>query len=345
MKTIAVTTEAIRSAVSWIAWPTLLAACAGTTAVGFAAGQPVIAFNLTYLALAAALLILERWTPHEREWSRSDGQLHLDLAHTLFTNGTIQVLVAFGGVIGLSGLVASQAEIGVWPRHWPLAFQIALGLALSEFAGYWAHRLAHEWRSLWHFHAIHHSVEKLWCVNSGRFHFVDALKSVVPGAAILVIAGAPAEVLAWLSALTGYVGILTHCNVAMRFGALSYVFNTPELHRWHHSRDLREGNKNYGENIVLWDLVFGTYFNEARRPPADIGVSETIPSRFGAQLAWPFRQAFAAPPPLPDLPPAADSLEAAARARSELRRASPGDTSTRSARFARLLRVGTSPCK
>ena len=280
----------LRTFAAVVAWPGLLAGCIAATAVGFAAGWPVLAFNLTYLGLAASLLLLEWWMPHEPEWRPHDGQLVIDLGHTLVSNGTVQALVVVSGIIGLSALLAGGG-FGWWPHTWPLAAQVALGLAVSEFAAYWAHRIAHEWRPLWHFHAIHHSVEKLWCVNSGRFHFVDALKSVVPGVAILALAGAPGEVMAWLSALTGYIGILTHCNVAMRFGPLSYLFNTPELHRWHHSMDLREGNRNYGENLAIWDLAFGTYFNEARRPPAVIGIREAMPPRLSDQLVWPFRQA------------------------------------------------------
>lgn len=280
----------LRSLVAATAWPVLLAAAIAGTACGFANGWPMLAFNLTYLALVAALLALEAWMPHETGWRNADGQLLLDLGHTLVSNGTVQALVVFSGVIGLSSLIVASGGhgLGVWPRRWPLAAQVALGLALSEFAAYWAHRAAHEWRPLWYFHAVHHGVTRLWCVNSGRFHFVDALKSVLPGVAILVAAGAPASVMAWLSVLTGYIGLMTHTNATMVFGPLSYVFNTPELHRWHHSMDLREGNKNYGENLAVWDLVFGTWFNERRRPPARIGIRETMPSGLAAQLFWPF---------------------------------------------------------
>ena len=280
----------LRTFVACTAWPALLTMAVAATAFGFAHGAPILAFNLTYLGLVAALLALEYWMPHEESWRSHDGQLMLDLGHTLVSNGIVQVLVVFSGVIGLSALIVESGHhgLGIWPHTWPLAAQVVLGLAVSEFAAYWAHRTAHEWRPLWYFHAVHHGVGKLWCVNSGRFHFVDALKSVVPGVAILVLAGAPAEIMAWLSALTGYIGLMTHTNATMRFGPLSYVFNTPELHRWHHSMDLREGNTNYGENLVIWDLAFGTWFNEARRPPSTIGIAETMPTRLTAQLVWPF---------------------------------------------------------
>jgi sterol desaturase/sphingolipid hydroxylase (fatty acid hydroxylase superfamily) len=52
---------------------------------------------------------------------------------------------------------------------------------------------------------------------------------------------------------------------------------------------LSQGNKNYGENLVLWDLLFGTYYDSPERPPADIGIAETMPAGFVDQLLYPFR--------------------------------------------------------
>lgn len=61
------------------------------------------------------------------------------------------------------------------------------------------------------------------------------------------------------------------------------------IHALHHSKDLREGDKNHGENLVLWDLLFGTFFREPRRPPVDVGIKKAMPARFAAQPLWPFR--------------------------------------------------------
>lgn len=249
-------------------------------------------FNAAYFTLAFCLLVLERLMPHEKEWQQSDGQIFADIAHTLVSKGTVQGLLFFSGVMGLTALITPVAEpgYGIWPREWPMVMQVILGLVASEFMLYWAHRIAHEWYPLWRFHAVHHSVTKLWIVNTGRFHFVDSLKSIVLGISVLLALGAPLEVITWLSAITAYIGILTHCNVEMRFGFLSWIFNTPELHRWHHSKKLEEGNMNYGENLMIWDLIFGTFYNPAgRRPPTDIGIQEAMPEAFLHQLAWPFR--------------------------------------------------------
>ena len=246
------------------------------TGCGFALERPALFFNFAYAVLAVCLFALERAMPHERSWNQNDGQTLANIGHTLLSKGLVQTLVVFSAAVGLASYVTPAAEpgYGLWPRGWPMALQVILGIVAAEFGLYWAHRIAHEWKPLWRFHAVHHSVNRLWIVNTGRFHFVDALKSIVLGMAILLALGAPMEVLIWLSAVTAFVGMLTHCNVDMRFGPLSWWFNTPELHRWHHSRDLREGNKNYGENIMLWDHLFGTFFNTRDyRPPEDIGIS------------------------------------------------------------------------
>jgi sterol desaturase/sphingolipid hydroxylase (fatty acid hydroxylase superfamily) len=273
----------------YLLWPGLMtAACLGMS-YGMAKGHGPLAFNLVYLVLAATLFGLEKIRPHEPEWLASDGQELPDLAHTLFTKIAVQVTVVSLTNLGITQQFAARGSGDFWPGGWPAWAQVGLGLLVAEFGLYWAHRLAHVWSPLWRFHAVHHSSTKLWFFNTGRFHFVDTLKSMVFALPVLALVGAPGEVIVWVSGITACIGILTHCNVRMRFGWLNYVFNTPGLHRWHHSMDLREGNKNYGENLVLWDLVFGTYFDDSRRrPPTVIGIREAMPATFVGQLAAPF---------------------------------------------------------
>jgi sterol desaturase/sphingolipid hydroxylase (fatty acid hydroxylase superfamily) len=270
-------------------WPGLMLAAGAGMAWGMALGRGPLVFNLVYLGFAATLFVLEKVRPHEPEWTHSDGQEGADLAHTLFTKVAVQVTVVALTNFGLTQQFGGRESGGIWPGGWPLWAQVVTGLVAAEFGLYWAHRLAHEWQWLWPFHAVHHSSKKLWFLNTGRFHFIDTLKSMICATPILLLAGAPGDVIVWVSAITAFIGILTHCNVRMRFGWLNFVFNTPGLHRWHHSMDLREGNKNYGENLVLWDLVFGTYFDDSRRrPPARIGIREAMPATFLEQLRAPF---------------------------------------------------------
>ncbi len=289
--------SALRYAVSWLAWPFLFITCMSVTAYGFSYGDglmPLLCFNGAYVFLIVSLLCLERVMPHEAKWRKSDGQIFADIAHTLTSKGTSQVIILVNGYIGASMMTGGDSGllgVQIWPSDWPMYVQVILAVYVSEFMLYWAHRTAHEFMPIWRFHAVHHSVGKLWIVNTGRFHFIDALYSIVLGIIPLVIMGASMDVVMWLAAVTAFIGMLTHCNVEMRFGPLSWIFNTPELHRWHHSKRLREGNMNYGENVVIWDMIFGTYFREDRRPPSNIGITTYMPDKFREQLVFPFLSA------------------------------------------------------
>jgi sterol desaturase/sphingolipid hydroxylase (fatty acid hydroxylase superfamily) len=78
----------------------------------------------------------------------------------------------------------------------------------------------------------------------------------------------------------------------VRCGPLNWIFSMAELHRWHHSRLVRESNTNYGQTLILWDIVFGTRFLPTdREPPPDIGIAnlDAFPMTWWAQMLSPFR--------------------------------------------------------
>ena len=285
--------------VAALAWPGLLVSSAGILAIGFARGHPAIYFNLSYAWIVSWLLLLERRLPYRRDWQRDDGQIRPDLGHTILNKGLVQITI-----IQLMSLEFFAHRGSGAVGALPLWAQVVIGLVATEFGLYWAHRLSHEWPLLWRFHAVHHSVKRLWIVNTGRFHFVDSNISVLASVPFLLVTGISMDAIIWVSAITAYIGILTHCNVAMRGGWLNYVFNTPNLHRWHHSTNLAEGNRNYGQNLLLWDQLFGTYLNKPDRELAEIGIRERMPRRLLAQLLIPFawkRYQGAPPDPALDL--------------------------------------------
>lgn len=276
-------------ALSFLLWPVILSTCIYVTALGLAADHAALYFNITYICLALGLFTLERLMPHERKWLQNDGQMAADLAHTLLNKGFVQILVIVGLTIGIAEVAASKGG-GLWPAHWPIAFQIILGLVIAEAGLYAAHRVAHEWPLLWRFHAVHHSAPRLWFFNTGRFHVVDTVTSILLSQPLLFLAGAPSDIFIWVTSITAFIGMLTHCNIEMRFGPLNYVFNTPAVHRWHHSRIPAEGNSNYGENLMLFDVLLRTFYCPKRRPPANIGINDPMPTKFLGQVSHPFRK-------------------------------------------------------
>lgn len=266
-----------------LGWPALVASSAVILALGQARGSAALYFNLSYAWIVAWLFLLERHLPYRAEWRRADGQLGADLGHTVLDKGLVQLLLV--ALLG-SGALDARAD-GVLGQL-PLPLQVLIGLVGAEFGLYWVHRLAHEWPLLWRFHAVHHSVRRLWLVNTGRFHFVDSLDSVLASMPFLLFSGLSMDAVVWVSALTAYIGVLTHCNVDLRPGALAWIFNTPDLHRWHHADDPVHGNCNYGENLMLWDQLFGTFHHPRGADVTSIGIRERMPADFLGQLAVPF---------------------------------------------------------
>ncbi len=61
--------------------------------------------------------------------------------------------------------------------------------------------------------------------------------------------------------------------VHLRAGWFNYLFVGPELHRYHHSADLREA-QNYAVVLSLIDVLFGTFVYKPGRLPERIGVAD-----------------------------------------------------------------------
>jgi sterol desaturase/sphingolipid hydroxylase (fatty acid hydroxylase superfamily) len=280
----------MRRTVSSVLWPSIFTACVVLNHLALTSSHPILFFNLIYLGLALSLLALERVMPHERTWLENDGQMGPDIAHTLLSKGLVQIVAASVVAMGIAQAVNPEAS-GIWPSQWPLALQVIIGLMIAEAGLYVAHRIAHTVPRIWRFHLIHHSVERLWIVNTGRFHFIDSFVSILLSQPLLYFAGAPKIIFLWVAAVTAFIGILTHCNVDMKSGWVNKVFNTPELHRWHHSRVRSEGDTNFGENLMFMDQIFGTYFLPSRRPPVNIGADMPVPKTFLGQLRAPFVRA------------------------------------------------------
>ena len=248
------------------------------------------------LTLAAGLLVLglERVFPLHDSWLHSKGDLPTDLAHAATIGALSSLVVApLTAVLGTSaaGWLAAHAPIALWPTSWPLLAQIPLALVLAELPKYWHHRLQHETELLWRYHAVHHSAPRLYWLNAARFHPLDIFIDGLLGGVALVALGAGPNLVALFLLVSGVHGYFQHANLTLHCGPLNYFFSMAELHRWHHSRRLEEANHNYGQNVIVWDLLFGTfYWPKDREPPEAIGIPNlpAFPMRYWPQLASPF---------------------------------------------------------
>jgi sterol desaturase/sphingolipid hydroxylase (fatty acid hydroxylase superfamily) len=249
-----------------------------------------IAIGTGYLFIAG----FERVLPLHRSWQRSHGDLGEDVG--LFaTNAAVANFVqpvVFAGAVALYGWLAARTGTGLWPHAWSWPAQLVLALVIGEFFEYSFHRLMHEVPVLWRFHATHHSATRLYWLNAVRFHPIDLFLVSTVRLSPLQLHGYAAEDDALELVFSGDHGSFQHANLPVRLGPLNWVFSMAELHRWHHSKNVAEANRNYGGNLILWDVLFGTRFLPPdREPPADVGIGDmpAFPHGLLAQLAVPFR--------------------------------------------------------
>jgi sterol desaturase/sphingolipid hydroxylase (fatty acid hydroxylase superfamily) len=241
-----------------------------------------------------AIAMCERWLPWHRSWLHSQGDLRTDIGLAI-TNGVLGgvltplllAAVAIGGAA-----LAATVGAGLWPVDWPLLAQLALALFVAEFVEYSFHRMMHEVPWLWRFHATHHSAPRLYWLNAARFHPIDLFLVGSVKLAPLVLLGAGLPIFALVNLFSAIHGAYQHANLPVRIGPLNWIFSMTELHRWHHSKRIEESNHNYGGNLILWDLIFGTrYLPGDREPPEQIGIAALprFPMGFWANLGSPFR--------------------------------------------------------
>ena len=243
------------------------------------------------LPLAAAFIvvgIMERLLPYRPKWNTPQQDVLADTAYI----GINLALREVGNVVFKLGLISLLAAAGInahglgfWPQHWHPLLQLALALLVFDFFEYWFHRASHQFGFLWRFHAIHHSPKRLYFFNAARFHFVDWMALTAIEVVILLAIGADPKVVALAVVFIQTHGLFQHGNIDVKLGWLNYLVSGPELHRWHHSKLIEESDTNFGNNVIVWDILFGTWFLPKDRQVGVLGLlNPHYPKGYWGQL-------------------------------------------------------------
>lgn len=240
---------------------------------------------------ALAITFLERYCWYRREWLADRRDVFTDTIFMLVVQVLLPRFLAFFFALTLLRVhpLGESGFGGVWPYDAPVAIQALLMMVTAELFRYWLHRLAHQWPPLWRFHAVHHSPHKLYWINVGRFHPLEKTLQYLFDALPFIVLGVSNEVLALYFVFYSLNGFFQHCNIELKLGVLNYIISGPQLHRWHHSQRIEESNNNYGNNLIIWDLLFGTRFLPKDRQVEDLGlINRQYPQGFISQLTTPF---------------------------------------------------------
>jgi len=202
----------------------------------------------------------------------------------------------YGDAISVGAMLFIRGELGLNSERLaasqPWWLQLLEILLISDFLGYWFHRLLHRYAWPWRLHSIHHcSVRMDWLVNV-RVHPLDKMAGdcfqFIP---ILCLGFSDGPILAYTIIFLGFQNFLNHSNVRLDFGPLRWIIASPQFHHWHHCNDPKAYNKNFGQHLLLWDLVFGTAYLPADTSlPKSYGIPERMPETFLGQTLHPFRR-------------------------------------------------------
>jgi alkylglycerol monooxygenase len=182
-------------------------------------------------------------------------------------------------VLGLSLIVISyewmvgRFELVQFEATW-VTYVIAF-IAL-DFAGYWVHRISHEYNLFWNNHIIHHSSEEFNLACALRQSISSIVKIfgifLIPAA----ILGVPPQVIAIVAPLHLFAQFWYHTQHIKRMGFLEKIIVTPSHHRVHHAINPEYLDKNYGQIFIIWDKIFRTYQEEKEEIPAVYGVTRPV---------------------------------------------------------------------
>lgn len=182
--------------------------------------------------------------------------------------GTTLIINALFGLATVGVFVwVESAQFGL--LNWvSLPVWVELILAVMAFdlvAQYLVHWLLHRYKWMWKLHMIHHSDTKVDATTGTRHHPGDYFLRETFSLFAIVLIGAPIAFYLFYRILTVFFTYLTHANIAIPGWldrGMSFVFVSPNMHKFHHHYERPWTDSNYGNIFSLWDRMFGTFVYE-----------------------------------------------------------------------------------
>jgi len=219
-----------------------------------------------------ALVLFEKWYGWRKGFDTVRQNDMISSLSSGITNVTKDVLGLGIAIISYDWLVDKIAIVHV-QATW-LVYLIAF-IAL-DFAGYWVHRISHEYNLFWNNHIIHHSSEEynLACALRQSVSVVVKIFALFLLPAALL--GVPAPVIAIVAPLHLFAQFWYHTRHVGKMGVLEKIIVTPSHHRVHHAINPEYLDKNYGQIFIFWDKLFNTFQAERADVPAVYGVTRPV---------------------------------------------------------------------
>ena len=119
----------------------------------------------------------------------------------------------------------------------------------------------------------HHSSEEMNFAVSFRQAWFGPI-SKLPFFMVLPLVGFDPTIIAVAGVVSTLWGIVGHTQIVGKLGPLEWIFNTPSHHRVHHGANSQYIDKNYGNLLIIWDRMFGTF--EPEDEPVKFGLVRNV---------------------------------------------------------------------
>ncbi len=181
----------------------------------------------------------------------------------VFLASDLTINVLFGlATLGIFAWISAN-EFGLLNMvELPIWAELLLAVMILDFtAQYLVHYLLHKVKWMWKFHMVHHSDTQVDVTTATRHHPGDYVMREVFALGAVFIAGIPLAFYLFYRIITVFFAYFTHANYYLPQSvdkALSYVFVTPNMHKFHHHFERPWTDTNFGNIFSFWDRIFGT---------------------------------------------------------------------------------------
>ena len=216
--------------------------------------------------------------------------------------------VGFGALTALLYQWLSDTNFGLLNLiELPVWAELIIALVVLDLiAQYFVHYLLHKVPALWRLHLVHHSDKHVDVTTGTRHHPLDFLLRETFALIAIAITGMPIAFYLFYRILSVVFTYFTHANIALPVKvdrAISYLFVTPNMHKFHHHNELPWTDSNYGNMLSIWDRLFGTFvYDDVKKVVYGVDIADhKNDENLLTQLGLPFDQSVSRKAKNPDL--------------------------------------------
>jgi len=191
----------------------------------------------------------------------------------IYDSTDVRINLTLGIFTSILRILLKGVTIALWNylyqnsvfKHETTFIELIYIFFLNEFIYYWFHRLSHSNKFLWAVHVNHHS--------SNYFNYSTATRNAVFNVflysivwTILTIFGFEPQAILFIHSISIMLSFFQHTQFGLKLKYIDFVIINSSHHRVHHARNERYIDKNFGNILIIFDRIFGTFEKESEKP-------------------------------------------------------------------------------